>query len=348
MRLSVLRIVTKSFLTIASCILPAAACFSLRFRGLDAPRPPCSTPLGTVNLPRCLLPALSFAFVISVFHRKLDLCDARRRSWACTDTSPATLPNATSRPQNDPERLHRLGCPHCRRSQGKILHFWHGRCASLTLLPQNGRLSKWQPADLAGAVIKEAIKRAGISVESTHPKKEGEASIVDDVIVGCVSQVGAQASNVGRMAVLAAGLPESVPGTTVDRQCGSSQQAVHFAAQAVMSGVQDIVVAAGVENMSLVPIGASVVDGIKAGHGKVEDAKGLAERYPGILFSQFEGAELVASTYGITRKDMEELAVASHARAVQATKEGRFKKEILPLMGVNRGFPLSRVHVIGF
>jgi acetyl-CoA C-acetyltransferase len=103
-----------------------------------------------------------------------------------------------------------------------------------------------------------------------------------------------------------------------------------------MSGVQDVVVAAGVEMMSLVPIGASVVDGLKAGHGKVEDANGLAARYPGIMFSQFAGAELVAKTYGITRKEMEDMAVASHARAVKATKEGRFKKEIMPVMGVDK------------
>ncbi|KAI9021831.1 acetyl-CoA C-acyltransferase, partial [Hyaloraphidium curvatum] len=213
----------------------------------------------------------------------------------------------------------------------------------IRFVPQNGRLSKWQPADLAGKVIAEVIKRAGIPIESSHPQKEGPASIVDDVIVGCVSQVGAQASNIGRMAVLAAGLPESVPGTTVDRQCGSSQQAIHFAAQAVMSGTQDIVVAAGVEVMSLVPIGASVVDGIKAGHGKIEDAAGIAQRYPGIMFSQFEGAELVAKHSNISRKDMEEMAVRSHANAVRATKEGRFKREILPLAGVNPKNPSQEV-----
>lgn len=204
---------------------------------------------------------------------------------------------------------------------------------------QNGRLSQWKPADLGGAVIKEVLKRAGIDTESTHPQKEGQASIVDDVVVGCTGQAGRQAGNIGRYMVLAAGLPESVPATTVDRACGSSLQAIQFAAQAVMSGVQDVVIAAGVESMSQIPMGSSISLGLKAGLGRPEDADGIGARYyPGIEFTQFESAEMVANKYQINRKEMEELAVASHARATQATKEGRFKREILPLMGVNRGF----------
>ncbi|KXS15223.1 acetyl-CoA acetyltransferase [Gonapodya prolifera JEL478] len=188
---------------------------------------------------------------------------------------------------------------------------------------KNGRLAKWQPSDLAGEVLKELVRRTGVNPED-----------IDDVILGCVSQVGSQSGNLGRNAVLAAGLPESVPGTTVDRQCGSSQQAVHFAAQAVMSGVQDIVIACGVEVMSRVPIGASVVDGLKNGHGRAEDALGLKERYgEDVAFSQFEGAELVAERFKVSRSEIDAFAAASHAKALSATKRGLFKKEILPVKG---------------
>ena len=122
---------------------------------------------------------------------------------------------------------------------------------------KNGRLSKWHPISLGAAVLDEVVARAGI-----------DGSLIDDVIVGCVSQSGAQAGNIARNMVLAsANIPETVPGTSVDRQCGSSQQAIHFAAQAVMSGVQDVVIAAGVEHMSSVPIGSNIADGFKAGHG---------------------------------------------------------------------------------
>ncbi|KAJ1561149.1 hypothetical protein HK405_004782 [Cladochytrium tenue] len=190
---------------------------------------------------------------------------------------------------------------------------------------RNGRLSKWEPADLAGEVLKELVRRTQV-----------DPALIDDVICGCVSQVGAQAGNIGRMAVLAAGLPESVPGTTVDRQCGSSQQAVHFAAQAVMSGTQDIVIACGVESMTKVPIGASVIDGLKNGHGRTEDSKGIKSRYgENIQFSQFEGAELVAQKYNVGRSEIEAFAAASHAKAVVATKNGYFKSQILPLQGVD-------------
>ena len=169
-----------------------------------------------------------------------------------------------------------------------------------------------------------------------------DGSLVDDVIVGCVMQVGAQAGNIGRNMVLASKLPETVPGTAVDRQCGSSQQAIHFAAQALMSGINDVVIAAGVEHMTSVPIGANVADGFKAGHGlPVDDAikgkygKRLAER--GLkMFSQFEGAEILAEQYDLTRAEMEDFALKSHQRAAAATSAGHFKNEIVPLMGIDR------------
>jgi len=174
-------------------------------------------------------------------------------------------------------------------------------------------------------VLDELVKRSGIN-----------AKYIDDVIFGAVSQTGAQAGNLARNAVLASSLPESVPGTTVDRQCGSSQQALHFAAQAVMSGVQDVVIAGGVEVMSLCPIGSSVMDGMSAGHGNPFVAKGIQERYGGVMFSQFEGAELVAKNFNVSKDEMDEMAYESHRRAFEATKAGRFKKEIVPVKGVNK------------
>lgn len=149
--------------------------------------------------------------------------------------------------------------------------------------------------------------------------------------------MGEQAGNVGRMVVLACKeIPESVPGVAVDRQCGSSQQAIHFAAMAVMSGVQDCVVACGVESMTRIPIGANIMDGIKLGRGMPSDAAGIQEKRPGVQFSQFTGAELLAQKYDITREEMEALAVASHAKAVNATEKGYFKKEIVPLQGKDK------------
>jgi len=198
-------------------------------------------------------------------------------------------------------------------------------CAVRTPAGKNrGSLSKWHPADLGAAVLNALVERTGID-----PAK------IDDVIVGCVSQVGAQAGNIGRSIVLASKLPESVPGTTVDRQCGSSLQAFHFAAQAVMSGTQDCVVAAGVEVMSLVPIGSSAIDGMAANHGNPYAAEGIATRYDGVNFSQFEGAELVAQKFDVSRKEMDTMAFESHRRAFEATKNGYFKREILPVNGVN-------------
>eukprot|EP00933_Yihiella_yeosuensis_P048280 TRINITY_DN4438_c1_g3_i1.p1 TRINITY_DN4438_c1_g3~~TRINITY_DN4438_c1_g3_i1.p1 ORF type:complete len:433 (-),score=120.40 TRINITY_DN4438_c1_g3_i1:256-1554(-) len=197
---------------------------------------------------------------------------------------------------------------------------------------KNGALSGYHPADLGAAVVDALVK-----------KTNADPSQVEDVIFGCVSQVGAQAGNVARMVVLASNvLPETVPGVTVDRQCGSSQQALHHAAQAVMSGVHDCVIAGGVEVMSTVPIGANVVDGYKAGHGNPMSDSQLAkygeklkvfEQY-GMnpkAYSQFGGAELLAKKYGITREDVDSFAVSSHAKAAAAQKAGKFKDEIVGL-----------------
>ena len=190
---------------------------------------------------------------------------------------------------------------------------------------KNGSLSDWHPADMGAAVLDELVMQTGVD-----PKD------IDDVIFGCVDQVGAQAGNLARNAVLASSLPESVPGTTVDRQCGSSQQALHFAAQAVMSGTQDIVIAGGVEVMSIVPIGASITDGMKAEHGFPFNAMGIEKRYPGIFFSQFTGAELVADKWNLSRSDLDSFALESHIKAANASKADLFKTEILPLEG-NKG-----------
>ena len=189
---------------------------------------------------------------------------------------------------------------------------------------KNGSLSGWHPADMGAMVLDELIRKTGID-----PKD------VDDVIFGCVDQVGAQAGNLARNSVLASSLPESVPGTTIDRQCGSSQQALHFATQAVMSGTQDVVIAGGVEVMSIVPIGASITDGMNANHGFPFNADGIEKRYPGIFFSQFTGAELVADKWNLSREDLDKFALQSHLKAAAASKEELFKGEILPLQGKN-------------
>jgi len=190
---------------------------------------------------------------------------------------------------------------------------------------RNGTLSQWHPADLGAQVINALIERNKL-----------DGKLVDDVIFGCVSQVGAQAANVARGAVLASNLPISVPATTVDRQCGSSQQAIHFAAQAVMSGTQDIVIAGGVEIMSLVPLGANAVAGMKEGHGQPMSDIHM-KKYPSEAdqptFSQFKGAELVAQEFKTSRKEMEEFALESHKRAAAATDSGKFKNEIIPVKG---------------
>ena len=189
---------------------------------------------------------------------------------------------------------------------------------------KNGSLSLWHPADLGAKVLDELVHQSGINPE-----------LIDDVIFGCVDQVGAQSGNVARNAILASSLPESVPGTSVDRQCGSSQQAIHFAIQAVMSGTQDVVIGGGVEVMSMVPIGASIKDGYEAGHGLPFDSDGMKARYPGVFFSQFTGAELVADKWNLSREDLDKFALESHQKAAQATESKFFDKEILPIEGKN-------------
>ena len=184
---------------------------------------------------------------------------------------------------------------------------------------KGGRVSGWHPVDLGGTIINTLVD-----------KVKCDPALVEDVIMGCVSQVGEQAINVARNAVLASKLPESVPGTSVDRQCGSSQQALHFAAQAVMSGAMDIVIASGVESMSRVPMGLSAALPAKNGFGNYKSPR-LEERYPHIQFSQFMGAEMIAKKYDQTKDQLDEFAYDSHQKAIAATKSGAFKDEIVPL-----------------
>ena len=189
---------------------------------------------------------------------------------------------------------------------------------------KNGSLSLWHPADLGAKVLDELVLQTGI-----------DPALIDDVIFGCVDQVGAQSGNVARNAILASSLPESVPGTSVDRQCGSSQQAIHFAIQAVMSGTQDVVIGGGVEIMSMVPIGASIKDGYEAGHGLPFDSEGMKTRYPGIFFSQFTGAELMAEKWNLSRQDLDNFALSSHQKAMFAVEGKYFDREILPVQAKN-------------
>jgi acetyl-CoA acetyltransferase family protein len=184
---------------------------------------------------------------------------------------------------------------------------------------RGGKLSSWHPIDLGAAVLDEILRRTG-----------ADPALIEDVIFGCVNQVGAQATNIARNAVLSSSLPETLPATTVDRQCGSSQQAVHFAAQAVMSGVHDVVIAGGVEVMSLVPIGANAIAGHKNGNG-APYGKGMKRRYPGAKFSQFAGAELLAQQRKLDRETLDAFGLASHLKAAQATREERFAREIMPI-----------------
>jgi acetyl-CoA C-acetyltransferase len=187
---------------------------------------------------------------------------------------------------------------------------------------RNGGLSKVHPADLAAHVLRELITRTGV-----------DPAAVEDVIMGCVSQIGPQAIDISRTAWLSAGLPENVPGVTIDRQCGSSQQAVHFAAQGVLSGTQDLVVAAGVESMSQVPMGTSVGLPMEKGMA-LPYGQGWQERYGTQEISQFRGAQLVCEKWGLSRRQLEEFALESHQRAIRAIDEGRFAREIAPVAGV--------------
>jgi acetyl-CoA C-acetyltransferase len=185
---------------------------------------------------------------------------------------------------------------------------------------RNGRLAGWHPADLGAAVLNAVVDRTGI-----------DPAAVEDVILGCVTQGGEQAFAFARNCVLASNLPQSVPAVTIDRQCGSSQQAIQFAAQAVMSGTQDVVIAAGVESMSRVPMMSNVFLYEKAGIGTGPLSKHIQERYSVQEFSQFTGARMMAEKYGYIRADLDAFALESHLRAIAATKSGAFKTEIVPL-----------------
>ena len=180
---------------------------------------------------------------------------------------------------------------------------------------RDGGLKGWHPVDLLAHTLKAVVQRSKL-----------DPALVDDVIAGCVGQVGEQAYNVARNAVLAAGFPESVPGTTVDRQCGSSQQAAHFAAQGVLAGSYDIAIACGVECMSRVPMGSNGANGPGKPFGP-----GVMRRYHDVVFHQGVGAEMMAERWKITRTDLDEFSLESHRRAAQATNEGRFCNEIIPV-----------------
>ncbi len=198
---------------------------------------------------------------------------------------------------------------------------------------RNGKLSGWHPADLAAQVLDALVARTGC-----------DPALVEDVIMGCVGQAGEQAVNVARNAILASQLPESVPGTSVDRQCGSSQQALHFAAQAVMAGSMDIVIAAGVESMTRVPMGLPSTAAAKAGFGTYM-SPAIQARYPGVQFSQFTGAEMIAKQYGMRREELDAYALESHKRAIAATKAGAFAKEIVPVkVRMNDGTETGEMH----
>ncbi|MDQ1704883.1 MAG: acetyl-CoA C-acetyltransferase [Frankiaceae bacterium] len=186
---------------------------------------------------------------------------------------------------------------------------------------KNGGLAAAHPADLGAHALKTLVERAGI-----------DPAAVEDVVFGCLDTLGPQAGDIARTAWLAAGLPEEVPGTTIDRQCGSSQQAIHFAAQGVMSGTQDVVVAGGVQNMSQIPIGSAFRVAASLGLDQPDPfsgSKGWQARYGDQPVNQFHGAELISEKWGITREEMESFALESHRRAIQAIDEGRFDREIV-------------------
>ena len=191
---------------------------------------------------------------------------------------------------------------------------------------RGGGLSQVHPADLGAHVLKALIERTDI-----------DPAVVEDVVFGCVDAIGPQAGDIARTCWLAAGYPEEVPGTTVDRQCGSSQQAVHFAAQAVMSGTSDVIVAGGVQNMSMIPIASAMTVASAVGFTDPDPftgSKGWVDRYGTQEVSQFRGAEMIAEKWGISRQEMEAFALESHRRAAQATDEGRFQNEIVAVDGV--------------
>jgi acetyl-CoA C-acetyltransferase len=204
---------------------------------------------------------------------------------------------------------------------------------------RNGGLSQEHPADLGAFAIKALLDRTGV-----------DPNAVEDVIFGCLDAVGPQAGDIARTCWLAAGLPESTPGVTIDRQCGSSQQSVHFAAQAVMSGTSDVIVAGGVQNMSMIPISYAMTAAEPLGFtDPFRTSKGWVARYGNEEVSQFTGAEMIAEKWDISREAMERLALESHNRAIRAQDEGRFDREIIPYgdvtadEGPRRGTTLERM-----
>lgn len=189
---------------------------------------------------------------------------------------------------------------------------------------RGGALRDWHPADMAAEVLDALIHRSGL-----------DPFLVEDVIMGCVGQAGEQAFHIGRNAVLASSLPTSVPAVTIDRQCGSSQQAVQFAAQAVMSGTQDVVIAAGVESMSRVPMGLPVTLPMQHGIGTGPFSKRIQDRFGVPMFSQFVGAEMIAEKYQFRKEELDAFALDSHRKASRATEAGAFDEEIVPLKVVD-------------
>jgi acetyl-CoA C-acetyltransferase len=185
---------------------------------------------------------------------------------------------------------------------------------------KGGALKDWHPADLGAKVLDALVERSGI-----------DPAAVEDVIAGCVGQVGEQSFHIGRNMVMASSLPDSVPAVSIDRQCGSSQQSVHFAAQAVMSGTQDVVIAAGVESMTRVPMGLAVMLPMQAGIGTGPWPQSILDRYGVSEFSQFTGAEMIARNYQMSREELDSFALESHRRAAAATERGDFDEEVVPL-----------------
>ena len=200
---------------------------------------------------------------------------------------------------------------------------------------RGGRLSGWHPVDLAAEIINDLVGRTG-----------ADPSLIDDVIMGCVQQVGDQSTNIGRNAVLASNLPNSVPGTSVDRQCGSSQQALHFAAQAVMSGTMNCVIAAGVESMSRIPMGAPHTVAEQAGLGDYVSPQ-IQHNFGVSSFSQFLGAEMIAEKYDFSKDTLDRYAFATTQKAITAINAGYFDNEILPLQERIKDMPPSdQLHAI--
>ena len=190
---------------------------------------------------------------------------------------------------------------------------------------RGGALRDWHPADLGAAVLNALVERSGI-----------DPAAIEDVIAGCVGQIGEQSFHIGRNMVMASKLPDSVPAVSIDRQCGSSQQALHFAAQAVMSGTQDVVIAAGVESMTRVPMGTPVILPMQAGIGIGPWPQSIKDRYGVTEFSQFIGAEMMAKKYGFDREELDAFALGSHRKAAAAANSGAFDREIVVLDGVDK------------